>query len=347
MAVDHQRSATISQIGEVIAAILGFNVDTLVKNPSYRGMHFVDAGDDVVRVQAVAAELKRGARFGILSLGQLKELAQCLVAALQALQGMASFTPEVTNEPTSPRREKIVSDLRSSVDKLATTAVPYLAYLALNDKTAWEAAKAEIDRDLANLRHSSDEQSNRANAGLQRISVAAQSAEAALDQIRATSAAVGVKAYATTFGSEAADHKDASVWWLAGAIVTALGGIAIVLYVLTTHEIPADAGSGKIAQYVLLRLVLIVLVYFVPLWCSRNYRAERHLQVVNRHRVNALVTFETFVSATKDESTRNAVLLEATRCIFAQTQTGYLGGDESLPADRVLEVVKTATGRHE
>ena len=94
------------------------------------------------------------------------------------------------------------------------------------------------------------------------------------------------------------------------------------------------------------KIIVISLIYFAAIWASRNYRAHRHLNVVNSHRQNALMTFQTFVKAAGDEDkeTKNAVLLEATRCIFSPTSTGYLGGDQETPSSSIVEVLTKTVG---
>ena len=70
------------------------------------------------------------------------------------------------------------------------------------------------------------------------------------------------------------------------------------------------------------------------------------MNVVNGHRQNALTTFQTFVKAAGDEDkeTKNAVLLEATRCIFSPMSTGYLGGDQETPNSSIVEVLTRTVG---
>lgn len=64
---------------------------------------------------------------------------------------------------------------------------------------------------------------------------------------------------------------------------------------------------------------------------------------MNRHRAIALGTFETFVAGTSDDVTKNAILMEATRSIFAPVQTGYVAGDDDNSIGRVVEVVELAS----
>jgi len=77
-------------------------------------------------------------------------------------------------------------------------------------------------------------------------------------------------------------------------------------------------------------------------WAGKTYRAHRHNAVVNRHRQNALTTFQTFAQAASEEQTKNAVLLQATQCIFSPQQTGYIQSDNDTPGiPQVLEIVRS------
>ena len=78
---------------------------------------------------------------------------------------------------------------------------------------------------------------------------------------------------------------------------------------------------------------------------NKNYTAQKHLEVVNRHRQNALNTFDDFFESAGDNpETRHAVLVAATDAIFDANQSGYLsakikGSDSANP---IQQVVRTA-----
>lgn len=80
------------------------------------------------------------------------------------------------------------------------------------------------------------------------------------------------------------------------------------------------------------------------IWCGRLYKAARHQSAINKHRANALRTFQAFSKAASDDAARNAVLMETTKSIFAITPFGYLE-NESAPDGglKIVEVVKRAT----
>ena len=68
---------------------------------------------------------------------------------------------------------------------------------------------------------------------------------------------------------------------------------------------------------------VLTLFYFALNRSVKNYAAQKHLEIVNRHRENALGTFTKFVSeAEESRETQDAVLLAATNAIFDANQSG-------------------------
>lgn len=85
---------------------------------------------------------------------------------------------------------------------------------------------------------------------------------------------------------------------------------------------------------------LVVLFYGLTI-CSRNYRAQAHNYIINKNKQNALSTFETFVNASSNEEIRNAVLLQTTKAIFSNPQSGYLKEDGSSDdSAHIIEIIK-------
>src|SRR5882724_4341617 len=103
-------------------------------------------------------------------------------------------------------------------------------------------------------------------------------------------------------------------------MLTLLFGIASLLFIFfkTPDYTPAQS-----VQLVIAKIIIFSVLLSATLWAGRIYRATRHNQVVNKHRQNALSTFETFTKAASDDATKSAVLLQATNCIFSPQQSGY------------------------
>jgi hypothetical protein len=74
-----------------------------------------------------------------------------------------------------------------------------------------------------------------------------------------------------------------------------------------------------------------------------NYKIGQLIQnyILNRHRQNALDTFETFVTATADNQNKDAVLLQATQTIFSAQNSGFINQDSESPnLSPLLELIK-------
>ena len=90
------------------------------------------------------------------------------------------------------------------------------------------------------------------------------------------------------------------------------------------------------------------MIFFLLNRSIKNYTAEKHLEVINTHRQNALETVEPFLHATKENSdTREQILLAATKTIYDANQSGYLstktsGSDSASPVQQIIkEVIPT------
>ena len=98
---------------------------------------------------------------------------------------------------------------------------------------------------------------------------------------------------------------------------------------------------------------VLTLFYFALNRSLRNYTAQKHLEIVNRHRQNALETFDEFRDASKDNpETHDAVLLAATNAIFDANQSCYLStktkGTESVnPIQQVFGATRSSSTRSE
>jgi hypothetical protein len=93
-------------------------------------------------------------------------------------------------------------------------------------------------------------------------------------------------------------------------------------------------------QLAITKVVVLSTSFTAAVASLRVYRSHQHNLEVNQRRKNALRTFQAFVDAPEaDAQTKNAVLLEATKCIFSQQPTGYIAEQESQPS-QILEIVR-------
>jgi ABC-type multidrug transport system fused ATPase/permease subunit len=171
-------------------------------------------------------------------------------------------------------------------------------------------------------------------------------AQAALEQVRRAAAEVGVAQHAVHFRQEATEHLNRSAKWLIATVVLAASTLAFAAWSVYYYATSAsDLSTPQSVQLAVAKVVAFSLLYFAIVWSARMYRSQWHNYVVNKHRQNALSTFETFVKASSDEQTKNAVLLQATQCIFSAQVTGFVAQESDPgPSPQILEIVRGAVG---
>ena len=153
-----------------------------------------------------------------------------------------------------------------------------------------------------------------------------------------------VSKHKAIFAKQAKEHRQASQRWL-----IATGGLIVVFGAVFYWLFEALRLGGtewvEVLQNVFTKGFLLTLIYLVLNRSIKNYTAHKHLEVVNRHRQNALDTFDDFVdSAGENQETKDAVLLAATNAIFDANQSGYLSAkmkrtDNVNPLQQVVKAV--------
>ena len=158
-------------------------------------------------------------------------------------------------------------------------------------------------------------------------------------QLEDTLAEESVSKYEKIFERQASKHQEGAFWWL----ISTVGLIVVFGFVFYWLFDSLKLGGG-VLQNLLTKGFLLSLIYLLLNRSIKNYTAEKHLEVVNRHRQNALRTFQAFHSAAgENQEIQDAVLLAATNAIFDANQSGYLSakmrGSES--ANPIPQVIKT------
>ncbi len=152
-----------------------------------------------------------------------------------------------------------------------------------------------------------------------------------------------ISQYKQIFAEQAKKHQKMAWVWL-GVTVALTIVFGFIFRGLLQDLEPAGSDLSLVLQNLLTKGFFLSLIYLLLHRCIKNYTAEKHLETVNRHRQNALDTFDAFVDAAEgDRETRDAVLLAATNCIFDANQSGYLSAktSRSESTSPIQHVVKT------
>ena len=129
-----------------------------------------------------------------------------------------------------------------------------------------------------------------------------------------------------SFAEQAERHQQVAWAWLGVASLLIIGLVVgiIAFGLLDILKLEGSEWTGAL-QNIFKKGSLLTVFYFALNRSIKNYSAQKHLEIVSRHRQNALDTFpELLESSGNNPETRHAVLSAATNAIFDTNQSGYL-----------------------
>ncbi|RXR22147.1 hypothetical protein [Flavobacterium stagni] len=255
--------------------------------------------------------------------------------AISVFDQIKNFNP-ATNNPVG-QRDSLIDQLENQYESYYSTAIPILTTSLLNTNDL-SLERAKLNEALTELEKEKEKTKKDSEKYLNEI-------KDVLSKARQAAVEVGVAQHNMIFKEEADEHKNLSEKWLRWTIgvliAITLVGIGL-LYVK-----PSDEGAHFLIHFTITKIVILTVMFYALAICTRNYKAHKHNSILNKHRQNALNTFETFSKAAgADLQTKNAVLLEATHTIFSNQQTGYLNNDgESDSPNKIIEIIKNSASK--
>jgi hypothetical protein len=243
--------------------------------------------------------------------------------------GLRSGEPE-------KEREALMDVVRGSFARISLEALPLLALrrsLMSIDLLKASTGDNPIIAELVRLR---DE-----------IVALRDEAKAASEAAQAAAGLTGVSSYAAIFRLSARRHLTAARYWLATAGIVASSVIVWVGIKFWPLRVDAKLPTPELVSVLFGKTVVLSITGVALGVCVKSFSAHRHNAVVDQHREQALQTFEAFVEAAAEGPTRDAILLETTRSIFAPASTGFLRVDnaEIGQGSYMAEIVKAVTGK--
>lgn len=314
---------------KAIEECLGYGQGDLIERASWGSIRFDSAQDDLDRIFSIVKHLS------VLPIDQLTDAASSDIKSKldqvnEQLKTINTFSLEQQN-PTQARNN-IVGQIHSVADQFYTSAsqwVPFLAY-----------QKGDVAKNIEQLTASVNEGKRIAESARKDIEVKSDEIDKIITQAREASASAGAAVFTSAFLSEANDQNAAAKRWLVTA--ACFTAVTLVAAVLMWWVPESGLTPGELTQKLGTKIAILVVLFTVTVWCGRTYRALRHQASVNKHRGLSLQTFQAFTAAAADVGTKDAVLMEATRAIFAVGATGFLDGksgrDDS--GTRMIEIVQ-------
>ncbi len=173
---------------------------------------------------------------------------------------------------------------------------------------------------------------------LQQAVASAEEAESAirslLSNLRRSAGETGAGRLSDHYANQAGRHKDLAQRYfralLAALMVTLF--LIVFLFLFFPPELSEDSSTsvfwGAFVRGLVYRLLLLGVLSYGLAFLARNYRSERHLQILNESKQAALDTYGLFLEATEDEGARTLILGELVRSVFAAPDSGLVGGAE-------------------
>lgn len=262
----------------------------------------------------------------------LQQVRQQADADFNRFDSLLKFAPDTQQNPSSVRTQ-LISGIESAYQA---------TFQALYMPIAYGVSKSiDYQRMENEARASLQAVADRADQVTENIQGQQKQVEDILQNVRKAASEQGVSQQAIYFKDEADNHATLARAWLKYTVILA---VCVAIYSIATlfiHKIPFFKPTNLYDSTQLIAskvLIFFVLSYMLVL-AARNFLNNKHNEIVNKHRQNALMTFKALVDATKTEESRDVVLRSAASCIFSPQDTGYTRGQRQASAPTVTELL--------
>lgn len=318
----------LEQLQEKLDALAKITPDSLVRTQDLgRHLDFSDGVEYFKRTLNLFSKLK-GVKLDDFPDDRIQQLFNLASEAVGTFENIQNFEPTQADAVTI--RNDLIQQIKNQYTNHFNQITQVLAY-AYAEGTDFDSLVGDAKATVSRV-----EEEGKKIAGVSK------QMDDILKKARKAAGEVGVTKHAEIFKKEADSYKIKGRWWL-GTIVI-LAGITIFIGFKSVSyyiDVIKDMDTPQAIQVGLSKLVIFAVLYFGLVWVGKIYKAQQHNYVVNQHRHIALNTFETFVKATEDEQTKNAVLIQATQSIFSLQHSGFTAHEkEHTASPQVLEIFK-------
>ena len=325
MATTPQQDPQREELRKIIAECESYSREDLIRGDLDPVLGFESAKGDVQAAFALAQAMAR-CDLDMIPSQNLNVLRDLAVQARDTFRMVKEFDPAKYRDNPLQIRDQAIQRLQNLFRDQFARALPFVAYSAGGLGTLSELNEVMgKSRDL-----------------LGEIQTLRDKAKQAVQE-------VGLATHAAHFQEEARNHSRYATAWLAATAIMLVITVCFAWFSFSIYlKLPDSMTTTQTIQFGIAKLVIFSFLFSSLVWMGRVYRAHRHNYVVNKHRHNALMTFETFVKSAGDEQTKSAVLLQATNCIFSPQSSGYITHEgDTATYPQILEIVRGIAGSQE
>jgi hypothetical protein len=313
------REELVSTAVDLVEAIQNFDAAKLVQSERLGATNFQGAVEPASKIINIFKEIDI-TKISDLPDSQIKIITEHGEATAATFSEILNFDVEAGN--ISARIQDLNEQLRVNFDERFRKLTPISSYLLLRT--------LDLESLKRNHANTLTEMSRTIDTTVREMETAKTRVDEILDNIRETAGKAGASKEAHHFEQAANNHKaDANYWRLRTIWCSAAVGCFGVL-MLFLHRAPwfkpndiPDAIqllSGKL-------IIFFILVYLTTL-CAKNFLSNRHNEIVNRHRQNALLTYKTLADGASSAEVRDVILNHAASSIYSLHDTGYTRAPE-------------------
>jgi hypothetical protein len=322
----------VDELRKAASEITSQPIDELVANRDWGTINFEAARKSLTLLFGLCAQIQQ-LPIELMPDGPMSNLSSALDQARQVVARIRNFSL-VGGNPVQAR-DATVAEINSLAEAVLVQFQGWVGFLAYQS--------GDVQRNVQSL----NDAVAQANAMMAKAKEDADESKIELASIvaaaREASASAGVGVFTADFRDQAVELEKAAKTWLtltaAAALLTIVASVASAFI-----HLDRDAPYAQVIQFMTSKLLALGVLASATAWCGRIYKATKHQAALSDHRAKALKTFQAFAKATNDDVTRDAVLLETTRSIFAIAPTGYLDSADASAdtGSKMLEVVKAA-----
>lgn len=313
--MSNQVSPIQKETDDAIKRVAHFEIAKLARNDEFgAAMSFEEV---VPHAKRLADLFKRITFETLVDLpdGQLEKLKNVALGTYKLFDDILQFSVNVEN-PTAQRRA-LIDQVANQYQTVFNNLAPWIAYSVAQtvDFTSLADEGRSVVQDLR----------DRAEQISEELKTVKSDAEGILEEVRRVAAEQGVTQQAKYFSDEANKHKSLGD---TAANNTFLWAICVGLYGVISLFIHKWAwltptNTAESIQLFGSKLVLFFALTYMLVLSARNMMAHRHNEVVNRHKQNALMTFNALVDAGGTTESQNTILNHAAASIYQPQDSGY------------------------
>ncbi|MBL4730995.1 MAG: hypothetical protein JKY82_00070 [Rhizobiaceae bacterium] len=264
---------------------------------------------------------------------QLNVLKQQADSTFSLFEQIAQF--DVKQQNAASVQQSIINKIEGSYQAIFNQLMPFISY-GVARTVDFSRLEIEGRAALQNIRDKTDEI-------FEEIDQSKIEAAGILDEIKRTAAEQGVSQQASYFAEESKEHTALADEWKTTTRNWAIGIIVYGFVSFFFHKIPwiAPTGISESIIFIASKILIFAILSYMLILSARNFLSHKHNAVVNKHRQNALMTFNALVSASAGGETQDIILTHASSCIFSPQDTGYTkhGGANNSQMPNIIEML--------